>query len=62
MKTPNLRTQTFSTNSGKNVTSTNQLSGEATKTSAENEKNTTTQEYFGKGAGKGPWGGENTGS
>lgn len=58
----NMRNTTFSTSSGTDVKSTSQLKGEAKKSKVENEKNSTTQEYFGKGAGSGPWGGENSAS
>lgn len=62
VRSKNHRNATYSTSSGTNVRNTQQLKGEAKKSAVENEKNSTTQEYFGKGAGSGPWGGENSGS
>ncbi len=61
-RSTNLRNLKVDTGSGVNVKSTQQLKGEAQKTPAESEKNSTVQDYFGQGAGKGPWGGRNTGS
>lgn len=57
----NLRTATFGTESGTDVKSTKQLSGESHKTPAEKETNETTQYTTGR-IEKGPLGGENTNS
>lgn len=57
----NLRKKEVTTASGKDVRDTSQLSGSAKRTSAEGEKNETTQ-YTTKGSAPGPYGGENTNS
>lgn len=54
---------TVSTDSGKDVKSTNQLKGEAKESAAFKETNKTTEYSSGSsGKGSGPWGGENSGS
>lgn len=55
---PNLRTMKVTTSSGKDVKNTQQLKGEATKTKAEGETNSTEQ-YYNKAPSKDSLGGEN---
>lgn len=63
MADKNIRTMTVSTDSGKDVKSTNQLKGEAKESAAFKETNKTTEYSSGSsGKGSGPWGGENSGS
>ena len=56
----NIRTMTVTPESGKDVTSTKQLSGQASQTKAWKEKNSTTQ-YSTSGAEKGALGGKPSG-
>lgn len=61
MKGKNLRDMKVSTDTGKDVTSTKKLSGEASPTAAWKAKNDTSQYTTGKTA-TGPLGGENSNS